>query len=224
MKKKPSFKKIEANRANALRSTGPKSQSGKKKSSGNAVKHGAYATNMLIEGEDKELYEAIKKEQRQRYSPASYIEKALVDQLVNELWNLRRITQAEQFFQADVQSDLLKVRNDLTESEIKLLQEITDHPKRTSRRFAEAAQPERLPPEERTLDDEQYKNAKAQLAIFNGLAAKAPRLGEVYADVFLHGSRERMEKIMSLRRHCLQHILGIERELEGRLSSRKTLN
>jgi hypothetical protein len=206
MKKKPSFKKIEANRANALRSTGPKSQSGKKKSSGNAVKHGAYATNMLIEGEDKELYEAIKKEQRQRYSPASYIEKAL------------------QFFQADVQSDLLKVRNDLTESEIKLLQEITDHPKRTSRRFAEAAQPERLPPEERTLDDEQYKNAKAQLAIFNGLAAKAPRLGEVYADVFLHGSRERMEKIMSLRRHCLQHILGIERELEGRLSSRKTLN
>ena len=83
--------KHEANAKNAKKSTGPKSVEGKSRSSGNAVKHGVYATKHLLEGEDKQLYNAIGAEQRNAFKPKSFIEKALVDELINQLWTLRRL-------------------------------------------------------------------------------------------------------------------------------------
>ena len=52
-----SQRKIEANRRNAARSTGPRTEAGKKKVSLNAVKHGLTATTLVVlPHEDEEAY------------------------------------------------------------------------------------------------------------------------------------------------------------------------
>lgn len=50
----------EANRRNAERSTGPRSEAGKKRASLNAVTHGLTARDAVIPGESEEEYEAFR--------------------------------------------------------------------------------------------------------------------------------------------------------------------
>jgi hypothetical protein len=54
MSKKVSQKKIDANRRNAQKSTGPKTKEGKAKSAMNSIKYGIYSDQFLIKGEKKE--------------------------------------------------------------------------------------------------------------------------------------------------------------------------
>ena len=54
-----SFKQIEANRRNALKSTGPRSEDGKQRASQNAVRHGLTAETVLEVVEDPEEYKAF---------------------------------------------------------------------------------------------------------------------------------------------------------------------
>lgn len=103
---KISDKKIAANRANALKSKGAKTDEGKGKSKFNAVKHGAYATTELLPGEDEKIFQELKDEQCRLYRPKTFVEKALVGQLINELWTLRRIAKAESIYFATTRSDL----------------------------------------------------------------------------------------------------------------------
>ena len=56
------IKQIEANRANALRSTGPRTEAGKAASSGNALRHGFTARRVVIEGEDPVLFDRLRDE------------------------------------------------------------------------------------------------------------------------------------------------------------------
>jgi hypothetical protein len=49
---------IKANRQNARKSTGPKTAEGKATASKNAVKHGLFAAEAVIEGENQADYEA----------------------------------------------------------------------------------------------------------------------------------------------------------------------
>ena len=49
-----SYRKIEANRRNALKSTGPKTEAGKQVSRRNAVRHGLTAETVLSALEDAE--------------------------------------------------------------------------------------------------------------------------------------------------------------------------
>ena len=54
-----SYRKIEANRRNALKSTGPKTEAGKQVSRCNAVRHGLTAETVLSALEDAEDYKAF---------------------------------------------------------------------------------------------------------------------------------------------------------------------
>jgi hypothetical protein len=54
-----SYKQIEANRRNALRSTGPKTESGKHISRCNALRHGLTAETVIRTLEDVEDYKAF---------------------------------------------------------------------------------------------------------------------------------------------------------------------
>jgi hypothetical protein len=54
-----SFRQIEANQRNALRSTGPRTEDGKRRSRQNAVRHGLTSETIIVALEDIEDYQAF---------------------------------------------------------------------------------------------------------------------------------------------------------------------
>src|SRR5450756_2553469 len=90
-----SFKQIEANRRNALKSTGPTSPEGKERSRCNAVRHGLTAETVIAALEDAEDYEAFEAAVIADYDAESAVERELVLRLASVLWRLRRATGIE---------------------------------------------------------------------------------------------------------------------------------
>ena len=90
-----SYRQIEANRRNALRSTGPKTESGKHISRCNAVRHGLTAETVIGALEDAEDYKAFEAAITADYDTQSAVERELVLRLASVLWRLRRATTME---------------------------------------------------------------------------------------------------------------------------------
>jgi len=85
-----SYRQIEANRRNALKSTGPKSQEGKHASRCNALRHGLTAETVIGALEDAEDYNAFEAAITADYDARSAVERELVLRLASLLWRLRR--------------------------------------------------------------------------------------------------------------------------------------
>ena len=90
-----SYRQIEANRRNALKSTGPKTEAGKRTSRCNAVRHGLTAETVLSALEDAEDYKAFEAAITADYDAQSAVERELVLRLASILWRLRRATTME---------------------------------------------------------------------------------------------------------------------------------
>jgi hypothetical protein len=90
-----SFRQIEANRRNALKSTGPKTEAGKQQSRCNAVRHGLTAETVIGALEDAEDYQAFEGTIIADYDAQSAVERELVLRLASLLWRLRRATMME---------------------------------------------------------------------------------------------------------------------------------
>jgi hypothetical protein len=90
-----SFKQIEANRRNALKSTGPTTPEGKERSRCNAVRHGLTAETVIAALEDAEDYQAFEAAVIADYDAESAVERELVLRLASVLWRLRRATGIE---------------------------------------------------------------------------------------------------------------------------------
>jgi hypothetical protein len=90
-----SYRQIEANRRNALRSTGPKTEAGKQVSRCNAVRHGLTAETVIAALEDAEDYKAFEAAITADYDAQSAVERELVLRLASVLWRLRRVTTME---------------------------------------------------------------------------------------------------------------------------------
>src|SRR5947209_12286317 len=90
-----SYRQIEANRRNALKSTGPKTQNGKQASRCNAVRHGLTAETVISALEDGEDYKALEAAVIADYDAQSAVERELVLRLASLLWRLRRATTME---------------------------------------------------------------------------------------------------------------------------------
>jgi hypothetical protein len=90
-----SYRQIEANRRNALNSTGPKTDAGKQASRCNAVRHGLTAETVLSALEDAEDYRAFEAAITADYDAQSAVERELVLRLASILWRLRRATTME---------------------------------------------------------------------------------------------------------------------------------
>jgi hypothetical protein len=89
---------IQANRLNAQRSTGPRSDDGKAASRFNALKYGIEARSLEIPGEDPAELEALALEYRQQFNADGPLEGFLVETLVQADWNRRRYTRIEAHF------------------------------------------------------------------------------------------------------------------------------
>lgn len=87
--------KAGANRANALKSTGPKSSKGKARSSKNALKHGLLSREVLLKGDNEAALVDLGRRMRLELDPQGPLEELLVDRIVSLAWRLRRAQQIE---------------------------------------------------------------------------------------------------------------------------------
>src|SRR6478735_611147 len=94
---------INANRANALKSTGPRSAEGKSASRFNALKHGIDAASIVIPGEDPADYDALAAGYHRDFRPQSPSESFHVDTMLRADWQKRRRQRVE----ADLHRTLL---------------------------------------------------------------------------------------------------------------------
>jgi hypothetical protein len=90
-----SFRKFEANRRNALHSTGPKTEEGKQRSRLNAIRHGLTAETVVGRLEDSEDYKAFEATIIADYCAETAVARELVLRLASLLWRLRRATAIE---------------------------------------------------------------------------------------------------------------------------------
>jgi|SRR5690242_5199997 len=90
--KKSSAKKVEANRRNAQKSTGPRTAQGKARVRSNAIKHGWLADQVLLftYSEEHRLFAALMKELWQHFEPVGTSEAILVQQIAIGLWRERQ--------------------------------------------------------------------------------------------------------------------------------------
>ena len=82
---------ILANRANAKRSTGPRTEAGKQASRLNALKSGLYSESLVIRGEHACDLDQLTAEYHREFHPVTPRERDLVDTLVRNEWIIRRM-------------------------------------------------------------------------------------------------------------------------------------
>ena len=104
-----SFQQFEANRRNALRSTGPKTDAGKRRSRVNAVRHGLTAETVVGSLEDAEDYKAFEATIIADYCAETAVARELVLRLASLLWRLRRATAIETDL-LEIQAEALRER------------------------------------------------------------------------------------------------------------------
>src|SRR5262245_9096069 len=90
-----SLKQIEANRLNAIKRTGPRTDEGRQRSRCNAVRHGLTAETVIANLEDRQDYEAFETAVASCYDAESAVERELVLRLASVLWRLRRAVGVE---------------------------------------------------------------------------------------------------------------------------------
>src|SRR6516165_1250011 len=90
-----SYRQIEANRRNTLKSTVPKTEAGKQASRCNALQRRLTAETVIGALEDAEDYKAFEAAITADYDAQSAVERELVLRLASVLWRLRRTTTME---------------------------------------------------------------------------------------------------------------------------------
>ena len=90
-----SEKQAQANRRNALKSTGPKTPAGKAAVRLNANKHGLRSQEVLLPGEDEEALKELDENLRAELQPVGELENLFVDGIVAAHWRLRRLRRVE---------------------------------------------------------------------------------------------------------------------------------
>jgi len=87
-----------ANRANAAKSTGPRTEAGKAVAAANAVTHGLLCEKVRIgefPDEIREVFEAFRDVILDRLEPAGEVERMLAERVVAGAWRLRRVGHIE---------------------------------------------------------------------------------------------------------------------------------
>jgi len=90
--------RVESNRQNALRSTGPRTEEGKAIVSRNGLRHGGYAARVEAIphlGEDPEEFEALHAGLVESLHPVGALENELVGKMTSSWWRMLRAGRAE---------------------------------------------------------------------------------------------------------------------------------
>ena len=106
----PSQIQLEANRANAQLSTGPRTEAGKARAALNSRKHGLSAAHLVITDADREAFESMQAALLEALSPQGELELTLFDTLLHANWNIRRCRIVEAGLQDDLEQNEAKLR------------------------------------------------------------------------------------------------------------------
>jgi hypothetical protein len=102
-------KRTKANQANALQSTGPRTPSGRTRSSQNALQHGVLSAKLVLPGESLDEYHALLQSLMSELLPVGTLEQLLVERIAVAIWRQRRLVGAESaaVTEAQLATDLL---------------------------------------------------------------------------------------------------------------------
>jgi hypothetical protein len=87
--------RVQANRANALNSTGPKTPRGKRFSRRNALKHGLYSKALLIPEADTPAFIEFRRDLEEQLKPVSAMQRLAFDSIVVCAWSAKLGTRIE---------------------------------------------------------------------------------------------------------------------------------
>ncbi len=90
-----SDKQLEANRSNALLSTGPRTDAGRKRSSMNALRHGITGQVTTMTDEDRAAHDKLSQALIQSLAPEGAMEVQLAQRIATDSWRLNRISAIE---------------------------------------------------------------------------------------------------------------------------------
>src|SRR5580704_13980622 len=83
------------NRANAQKSTGPRTEAGKQRSKMNAFRHGLTGQTLVLPSEDHSAYERHSQSFLDQYHPKDATETQLVQSLIDTSWRMNRAATVE---------------------------------------------------------------------------------------------------------------------------------
>ena len=86
---------VNANQANSQKSTGPKTEEGKARSSKNRLSHGFASSTRFVPGEDPEKINLLLDDLISEYQPATPTEQILVEQMAHHHWISLRATRLQ---------------------------------------------------------------------------------------------------------------------------------
>jgi hypothetical protein len=84
-------RQIQANRANAAKSTGPVTPEGKRISSQNASNHGLVSGTVVLSGESMRRYNQLAEAHMLQFQPRNFAETSLVQTMTTARWRLLRM-------------------------------------------------------------------------------------------------------------------------------------
>ncbi len=84
-----SSRKAIANRENAIKSPGHKTARGKKNSAKNAVKHGFYSRELIIDEKDKPEFESLRESLLAQLDPSTALQGIAFEQIVSSCWRCK---------------------------------------------------------------------------------------------------------------------------------------
>jgi hypothetical protein len=118
---------IAANRGNALKSTGPRTESGKSTVSTNALCHGLTSKQLIIPGENEADFNALRDSVLEHWCPATERERDIADQLAINEWRLLRARKVEAGFLTRAINSVLE-EDPAAEPDDALIAVLTDDP------------------------------------------------------------------------------------------------
>lgn len=118
--------KVLANRENAKHSTGPRTDAGKTRSSGNATTHGMTSRKVVLPHESEEEYNELRNSLITEYAPANDLELTLAIVVAETFWRRQRFYRIETAFLAQRMNAILEANSELLDGDGALCSMFTD--------------------------------------------------------------------------------------------------
>ena len=116
------------NRANAAKSTGPRTDAGKQRSSLNALRHGLTGQTIVLPTEDQSAYQRHSQSFLDECQPKGAIETQLVQSLLDTSWQLNRAAAVESnLFSLGITGDRIRVNHPQAEAALAMALAYREH-------------------------------------------------------------------------------------------------